>query len=281
MKTVLITGCSSGFGRLTAELLAANNMRVLAGIRNAGTDNKEVADELKTRENIEVIDIDLASVESIRTAVKNLENGTIDILINNAGVCGIGFAEMHEVEKVKKIFDVNVFGTYELTRLIIPKMREQQSGLIITVTSIVGRVVMPNWTAYAASKFAAEAMAETWRYELAPLGIESVIVEPGPHPTTGMGMKMAPYSAGMPDMEIFQQYGPVAGAIQQFHEQLQKDVASGNFQQPQNVADAVLELIKTPSGKRDFRTVVDKQMQELLSNLNSYTDKMYQSMFMS
>jgi NAD(P)-dependent dehydrogenase (short-subunit alcohol dehydrogenase family) len=194
MKTVLITGCSAGFGKVTAEMLANQGYHVLAGIRDTKSSNQEMAEELSKQNNIEVIELDLASEKSITDAVNSIKDRRIDILINNAGVCGTGFTEVHSTDKLRKIFDINVFGLYELTRQIIPIMREQKEGLIISVTSIIGRVVMPIWGAYSASKFAVEVLAETWKYELMPLGIDSVIVEPGPHPTTSMGMKMPAYS---------------------------------------------------------------------------------------
>ena len=279
MKRVFITGCSAGFGRVTAELLAAKGYRVLAGIRNVNTSNSEVAEELANLKNVEVIELDLSSQDSITTAVQSIKERGIDVLINNAGVCGTGFTESHSVEKVKKIFEINVFGLYELTRRIIPAMRDQKEGLIINVSSIVGRIVMPIWGAYSASKFAMEALAETWRYELMPLGIDSVIVEPGPHPTTGMGMKMADFSGDMPAMEVIQQYGPVAQSIQEFGEQLKKEVETGTFQKPEGVAMAIADLIEQPFGERPMRTVVDRQLYDALTGLNNYTDAMYQQMY--
>jgi NAD(P)-dependent dehydrogenase (short-subunit alcohol dehydrogenase family) len=158
-------------------------------------------------------------------------------------------------------------------------MREQKEGLIISVTSIVGRVVMPLWGAYSASKFAVEAFAETWRFELMPLGIDSVIVEPGPHPTTSMGTKMAPYSAEMPSMEVVRQYGPVAQSMQQFGEQLKQEIENGTFQKPEGVAQAIARLIEKPFGKRPMRNIVDRQLKEALTGLNNYTDAMYQQMY--
>lgn len=241
--------------------------------------NREVASALSEKSNIEVIELDLASMNSITSAVHSLKNRSIDILINNAGICGVGFTESHSVDKVKKIFDINVFGLYELTRNIIPIMREQTSGLIISVTSIVGRMVMPLWGAYSASKYAVEALAETWRFELMPLGIDSVIVEPGPHPTTGMGTKMAPYSAEMPSMEVISQYGAVAQSLQQFGEQLKQEVMNGTFQKPEGVAQAITKLIEIPHGQRPMRTVVDNRYKEVLSGLNKYTDTMYHQMY--
>lgn len=279
MKTVLITGCSAGFGKETAVMLASKGYQVIAGIRNIKTSNREVAEELLKNSNIEILELDLSSIDSIEAAIISLQNKKIDVLVNNAGICGIGFTEAHSVDKVKKIFDINVFGTYELTRRIIPGMREHKEGLIINVSSIVGRIVMPLWGAYSASKFAIEAFAETWRYELMPLGIDSVIVEPGPHPTTSMGGKMASYSAEMPPMEVIGQYGPVAASIQEFSEQLKQEVMNGTFQKPEGVAVAITELIEMPFGKRPMRTVVDRNLKETLSGLNNYTDSMYQQMY--
>lgn len=281
MKTALITGCSAGFGKITAELLADQGFNVLAGIRNTTSTNQSVAEELAKRGNIEIVDLDLASEKSITDAVNSIKHRRIDVLVNNAGVCGTGFAEMHATDKLRKIFDINVFGLYELTKQIIPVMRKQKAGLIISVTSIVGRVVMPIWGAYSASKFAVEALAETWKYELMPLGIDSIIVEPGPHPTTSMGMKMTDYSAEMPSMDILQEYGPVAQSLQEFGEQLKKEIESGTFQQPDGVAQAIAELIELPMGQRPMRTVVDKQLKEALGSLNGFTDNLYQQMYAS
>lgn len=279
MKTVLITGCSAGFGKITAEVLADKGYHVIAGIRNANTNNKAIADEISKHNNIEVLELDLASEKSISLAIAAIKNRPIDVLINNAGICGTGFAESHTVDKVKNIFEVNVFGLYDLTQQIIPKMRQQKEGLIISVSSIVGRMVMPIWGAYSASKFAVEAFAETWRYELMPLGIDSVIVEPGPHPTTTLGMKMASLSAELPAMDVLQQYGPVASSLQEFGEQLKQEIENGTFQKPEGVAEAILELIKTPKGQRPMRTVIDKNTSDMLSGLNKYTDSMYQQIY--
>lgn len=279
MKTVLITGCSSGFGKITAEQLADNGYRVFAGVRNTETSNKEVADELSKNSNIEVVNLDITSSESIAKVVAKLQGETIDVLVNNAGVAGTGFAEMHDVEKVKQIFQTNVFGLYELTNRLLPTFRKQKSGLIVSVTSVVGRMVMPMWGAYSASKFAVEAFAETWRYELMPLGIDSVLVEPGPHPTTGIGMKMEPFTAPMPEMDVFQQYGPVADAIQSFGEQMKISLENGTFQKPEGVANAIVQLIETPYGQRPMRTVVDEQLAPVLEGLNDYTDQMYRQMY--
>lgn len=279
MKTVLITGCSAGFGKITAELLASQGYTVLAGIRNMRTINQAVSEELSRQKNIEVIELDLASLESITSAVNLIKTRRIDILVNNAAVCGIGFTEAHSVDKVKNIFEINVFGLYELTRQIIPIMRNQKEGLIISVSSIVGRIVMPIWGAYSASKFAVEALAETWRYELMPLGIDSVIVEPGPHPTTNMGTKMAAYSAEMPAMETLKQYGSVTQSLQEFEKQLKLEIENGTYQKPEGVAKAIAELIEKPMGKRPMRTVVDRQLKDVLMDLNSFTDTMYQQIY--
>lgn len=279
MKSVLITGCSAGFGRITAEELANRGYNVIAAIRNTKTSNKEIADELSKLKNIEICELDLVSAESITSAVCTLKNRKIDVLINNAGVCGTGFSESHSIEKVKQIFETNVFGLYELTRQIIPLMREHKEGLIICVTSIVGRIVMPIWGAYSASKFAVEALAETWRYELMPLGIDSVIVEPGPHPTTSMGSKMAGYSGEMPSLEILQQYGPVTQGMQEFGDKLMRDIENGTFQKPEGVAKTIAEIIEKPIGQRPMRTVVDQQLKEVLNELNNYTDTLYQNIY--
>ncbi len=279
MKTVLITGCSAGFGRITAEMLAAKGYSILAGMRNIKDSNAVVARELGAVNGIEIIDLDLASAAGISEAVQSLGDRRIDVLVNNAGVSGTGFTETHSVDKLKAIFEINVFGLYELTKQLIPRMREQKDGLIISVTSIVGRMVMPVWGAYSASKFAVEALAETWRYELMPLGIDSVLVEPGPHPTTSLGGKMAAYSSAMPAMEVLAEYGPVAQSLQQFGDQLRREIEEGTFQRPEGVAEAIAGLIEMPKGQRPMRTVVDRQLKEVLDGLNRYTEGIYEQLY--
>jgi NAD(P)-dependent dehydrogenase (short-subunit alcohol dehydrogenase family) len=111
------------------------------------------------------------------------EAGRLDVLVNNAGVMSIGLAEGFTEEQARRKMDVNFLGPFRLCRAVLPHMRGRRSGLIVHVTSIVGRIVFPGAALYCASKFAHEALAEALHYELTGTGVESVIVGPGPYAT--------------------------------------------------------------------------------------------------
>src|ERR1700722_1268527 len=149
-KTILITGASSGFGRLTAETLAESGHRVFAGFRSTDGDRKKAADDLKNRK-VEVVKLDVTDEESVNLAVKNLlgqTNGELDVVINNAGIASAGISETFTSEQLHDLFDVNVFGIHRVIRATLPTMRKKQSGLIINIGSILGRVTIPFFGLY-------------------------------------------------------------------------------------------------------------------------------------
>ena len=131
-KTILITGASSGFGRLTAETLAKSGYKVFAGFRSLSGSRKQVADEMKS-ENIELVELDVTSQASVDNAVATLikkSNGHLDVVINNAGMASAGISETFSPEQVREMFDVNVFGIQRMLRATLPILRAQHSGLV-------------------------------------------------------------------------------------------------------------------------------------------------------
>jgi NAD(P)-dependent dehydrogenase (short-subunit alcohol dehydrogenase family) len=163
-KTVLITGTSSGFGKVTAKLFARNGWHVVATMRNPGeqTDLVDTNDVMVTR-------LDLRDRESIGQAIEAgiTRFGTIDVLINNAGFGLFGVFEATSREKIQEQFDVNVFGVMDVTRAILPHFRKNKGGLIINVSSGAGIFALPMISLYCASKFALEGFSESLSYELA------------------------------------------------------------------------------------------------------------------
>jgi short-subunit dehydrogenase len=143
--------------------------------------------ELAQRESLgmEIIDLDVTVPESVFTAIQKITstNKGIEVLVNNAGHMSIGLAEAFTEDQIQEQFAVNFFGPVRLSRALLPGMRERGSGLIVHVSSILGRFLFPVCAVYCASKFALEAYAEVLHYELTGLGIDSVLVEPGPFPT--------------------------------------------------------------------------------------------------
>lgn len=175
-KTVLITGCSSGIGRATAKLFQAEGWNVVATMRSP-----EKYDELKELPNVLVSELDVTRSETIRsTLMKSIDVfGGIDVLVNNAGYGAYGPLEAFDREGIQRQFDTNVLGLIEMTKAILPFMRESGAGSIINISSMGGRVTFPLGSLYHASKFAVEGFSEALQFELEPLGIRVKLIEPG------------------------------------------------------------------------------------------------------
>jgi short-subunit dehydrogenase len=180
-KTILITGCTSGIGYESALLLAQQGHLVFATGRNL-----EALSKLRERAslvNLETLVLDVAQPESIQACLAEVDRRTagygVDVLVNNAGYAVTGPLECVSPENLKAGFEVNVFGLMRLTQAIIPKMRHRQSGRIINISSIVGQITFPLEGAYIATKHAVEALSDAMRLELAPFGIDVVIIQPG------------------------------------------------------------------------------------------------------
>lgn len=176
-KSVFISGCSTGIGRTVALGLKKRGYRVFAGIRNWS-----VADELK-RAELEPVQLDLADSESIHAAVTEVVDacqGRLYGLFNNAGFGQPGAVEDVSREALREQFEVNVLGTHELTRLVIPVMRSQGEGRIIQNSSVLGFIALKYRGAYIASKYALEGLSDTLRLELEGSGIHVSLIEPGP-----------------------------------------------------------------------------------------------------
>ncbi len=250
---ILITGASGGFGALTVKELLKQGKNVAATMRNSDTRNKAIADELSGL-GAHIVDMDVTSDESVEAAIaKSIElMGGLDVVINNAGVGVLGIQENFTIDDFKRLFDINVFGVQRVNRAALPHLRKQGSGLLILVSSILGRITLPFYGPYNASKWAVEAMAENYRIELSGFGVDSIIVEPGGYPTTFMNNLIFPS-----DSSRDEGYGEMVQAPKQLFEDFEGALAQNPSQDPQNVADAIAELIDTPAGQRPVRTVVD------------------------
>ena len=175
-KTVLITGTSSGIGKSAAKIFQAAGWNVIATMRKP-----EAELELTQLSNVLVEELDVTRQETIDTAIaKGIATfGKIDVLVNNAGFGTMGPLEAATDELMQHIFNVNLFGVVRTTKAILPHMRENKEGLIINVSSIVGRASFPYQALYHATKHALEGLTESSQYELKPLGINLKLVEPG------------------------------------------------------------------------------------------------------
>ena len=161
-KIVLITGTNSGFGWLAAHSVAAAGHHVYATMRDTQGRNADKARALAAVENVTVLDVTLTDDESVKQAVETIlaKEGTIDVLVNNAGYAMSGVVESFTTADVHTTFDINVYAPWRLIKQVLPAMRKQADGLIINVTSGFGRVSFPFATIYAASKFALEGISE-------------------------------------------------------------------------------------------------------------------------
>ncbi len=185
-RTALVTGCSSGFGRLTAIDLARAGFTTFAGIRETEGRNADAAASLADLAEAEglpltVLDLDARSTNSVERALQQV--GAPDVLVNNAGYILAGSIELHSEEDARAQFDTNLLGYHRLIRAALPGMRARGSGLIVQVSSGLGRIVFPMQGWYVATKFAIEGMSEALAYELAPFGVEVSIVQPTQYPT--------------------------------------------------------------------------------------------------
>lgn len=263
-KVVLITGTNSGFGWLTANSVAALGHKVYATMRDTQGKNADKANALSQVANITVLDVTLTDETSVKHAFDTViaKEGTIDVLVNNAGVALFGVAESATTADVQRVFDVNVIAPWRLMKLTLPFMRKQSEGLIINVSSGWGRFSPPFSAVYGASKFALEGLSEGLHYEVRPLGVDVAIIQPGAFPTE-MSQKI---QAGS-DTSVVDDYKLIAevpekmfNALSQMFETVKPD--------PQNIADAVVKLINLPKGQRPLRTVVDPSTGEIVKTAN-------------
>lgn len=253
-KTVLITGASGGFGARTVKSLLKQGHSVVATMRGVSSKNKTMATNLANL-GAKIIELDVTSDESVNQAVQNAirEVGSIDVVINNAGVGVLGQQEAFTSEDFKKLFDVNVIGVQRVIRAVAPHFRENKSGTIINVSSLLGRITIPYYGPYNASKWALEALSENYRTELSQFGIDVCIVEPGGFPTTFIDNLMKPS-----DKARNESYQIVEPSPEAFLHNFEQALASNPAQDPQNVAEAIVGLVQSNQGERKFRTIVDK-----------------------
>ncbi len=176
MKTILITGASSGIGKATAEHFQAKGWNVIATMRDPSSDT-----ELRSLDNVLVVRLDVTDAETIHSAVAEgiARFGKIDVLLNNAGYGAYGALEAFTMERIRRQFDTNVIGLLEMTKAVLPHMRQNRSGTIINISSIGGQITFPLGSLYHGTKFAVEGLSEALHYELEPLGIHVRIVQPG------------------------------------------------------------------------------------------------------
>lgn len=256
-KIVVITGTSTGMGKLTALTLAKAGYHVIAGMRGTKGKNEAVAKELAAIQNIDVVELDVTSEESVNRAIKQVleKYGKIDVLVNNAGVSGFGVTEAYTLDQVKHLFDVNFYGVLRTYQAVLPAMRAANNGLIINISTGASGFTLPFMVPYMASKFAMESLVEGFQLELKPYGIENVSIPSGVYPTEMIDGSKAGFNADKP--EILAAYGDNATKpFETMGASLFGKMAEFNMN-PQTIADGVLTLIEKEKGTRPLRFPLD------------------------
>ena len=260
-RTVVITGCSTGFGYDAALRFARRGDRVYATMRGVEGKNQEAAGALRKAAadegiDLRVLEMDVVSDDSVGAAADNViaESGAPDALINNAGQMYMGMTEAFTPGELARQLDVNVVGVHRVTRGFLPSMREKGDGLIVNVSSVAGRFGVPLFGVYHASKWALEGYSLGFRSELASSGVDVVVVEPGPFAT-----ELFPRTPKPADEEGRAATYPAAlhegteGMGAAFDEIFASDEVNTD---PALVVDRFVELVDMAPGTRPFRSVV-------------------------
>lgn len=276
-QNVLVTGCSGRLARHVAVALARRGHWVFASMPDCFGVNVNAARNIKNvgvmkGYRLDVLEMDVTDQNSVDRAVSSIVQraGYLDAVIHASSLGALGLAESFTVEQVRDVFDVNVFGVQRVNRAVLPHMRERRSGLLLHISSVLGRFAMPNLAIYDASMFAVEALAEAYRYELSAVGIDSVIVEPGT-----FAAELERNSIYPADEERSSEYGDNAdlGARVSVYEGVGANPTSPELH---DVVEAVVELVEMMPGTRPLRTVVDPESGESIDELNAMSDEMSQ-----
>jgi NAD(P)-dependent dehydrogenase (short-subunit alcohol dehydrogenase family) len=240
---VLITGCSSGIGKATALAAAARGHRVYATARDP-----ESLRELAGGGRIRTLALDVTDTGSIGRAVASVlgEAGRLDVLVNNAGYGQYGAVEEVTAEEWRREFDVNLFGAVEVTRAVLPAMRQARSGTIVNVSSVAGKIAIPFAAPYCASKHALEAVSDALRVELAPFGIRVVVIEAGPI-ATRFGQRARASVARM-----LESPGPYSAFYRNAERAMDTDFQAGKLP-PEAVARVIVQALESEKPKTRYR----------------------------
>ncbi|MEO1167380.1 MAG: SDR family NAD(P)-dependent oxidoreductase [Pseudomonadota bacterium] len=254
-KSILITGASSGFGRLGALHYARAGAKVIATMRNLPRPEAEsLAAEAEAEGlDLHIVEIDVLSDEQVASGVAEAERiagGPVDILVNNAGIGNGLTVELQDMDATKLIFDTNVFGYQRLARAVLPGMRARGSGQIFNVSSQLGRVIAVGYGHYCATKFAVEAMSEQMAYELVPHGIEVTVIQPGGYPTE-IWRNSNRYTE-----QLLDRLSDAEEAAYPAFVQNAMRAGGGSDTDPMDIPRAIAEIIAMPPGTRPLRRAV-------------------------
>jgi NAD(P)-dependent dehydrogenase (short-subunit alcohol dehydrogenase family) len=261
MKSViLVTGASTGIGHLTSRALAAAGHTVYASMRDIRGRNAAHVRELRDwgfahGHDLRAVELDVLSQDSADAAVRTIvgEQGRLDVVVHNAGHLVVGPTEAFTPEEIVKVFDTNVLGTQRVNKAVLPVMRDQQSGLLLWVSSTTTRGGFPPFLGpYAAAKAAMDSLAITLSYEVSRFGIETSILVPG---AFTKGTEHFPKAGKPADAATAATYSRYDGLMDQVGARL--TALTPDHADPAAVADEIARIVDLPAGARPFRSVVD------------------------
>jgi NAD(P)-dependent dehydrogenase (short-subunit alcohol dehydrogenase family) len=266
-KVALVTGSSRGIGFVTSITLARNDFLTYASMRNL--DKEKEIRLVVDKENIplKTLQLDVTDSTSVNNAIKSImdETGRIDVLVNNAGYGLVGAFEELSIEEIKQQFETNFFGVIRVTQAVLPIMREQKSGIIVNISSGAGRFGYPNGSAYVSTKFALEGLSESMAYEIEPLGVRVVLVEPG-FVRTNFSNVVAKRSQSPSS-----QYSKMTEKMAESFDQMKL-----NSSPPELVANVVLEAVT--SKNPDLRYLAGKDVEQWMEQKKYMSDKEFFNM---
>lgn len=268
-KVALVTGSSSGIGFFTSVVLARSGFRTFATMRDLS--KAEPMESIKEQENlpISIIQLDVTSDASVSQAIKNIIQKTerIDVLVNNAGFGVTGAFEDLKVSEIKEQFETNFFGLIRVTHEVLPFMRSQRHGVIVNVSSGLGRFGIATSSAYVSSKFAVEGLSESMSYELEQFGIRTLLIEPGIIKTNFIqSSKLA--------QKATDTNSPYRRYMENMEKGMVKLIESG--EDPEFVANIILKAIKDSNPK--LRYLAGKDVEQILEIKSKLSDEDFHNM---
>ncbi|MFF0826447.1 SDR family oxidoreductase [Brevibacillus sp. NPDC003359] len=263
MKTIFITGASSGIGRATVRHFAEKGWNVVATMRSP-----EKETEFIKSDNILVLRLDVEKKDTITNALAaGIERfGKIDVLLNNAGYGSMGILEAATDEQIRRQFEVNVFGLINMTKVIVPHFRTTKEGVLINISSMAGKVTFPTMSLYHSTKFAVEGFSESLSYELASQNIKVKLIEPGAINTDFGGRSMDFYFS-----ESLSDYKPFTDAYLGKLAEMEKDPAFSSS--PELVAETIYQA--ATDGTSKLRYVVGEDANTLINMKDDVGDEQY------
>jgi len=264
-KTILITGCSTGIGRMTAKYFQEKGWNVVATVRS----KPEQDTELNALDNILVTTLDVTKEDTIKSALAEaIERfGKIDVLLNNAGYGSYGILEATPEKAIRMQFDVNVIGTLLVSKNVIPYMREVGEGTIINISSMGGKISFPLGTLYHGSKFAVEGMSEALSFELEAIGIKVKMIEPGMINTNFE-------ETVMKNIYVDQNQTEYGEFLQKVMTGMQK--AGSNSSEPIIVAEKIYEA--ATDGKNQLRYIAGEDAEQIITARKQLNDDDYMAL---